>query len=81
MWSLIYLSVIAATVIRLFGALYQAITGKIDKGCLQVIDGKLYQTPFTFWGQCMRTVEYAFIVLNFYPILGFIVLFAVMIFR
>ena len=72
--SFTFLSAFAASVIRLSGALYQAITGKIDKGCLLVVDGKLVQNPFTSRGQCMRTFEYFFIVLNFLPILGFIVI-------
>ena len=67
-------AVLAASTIRLFGALYQAITGKIDKGCLQVINGRLIQTPFTTGGQCMRRFEYVFIICNFLPVVGLIIL-------
>ena len=73
--TLKYTSVVAASVIRLSGSLYQAITGKIDKGCLEVVDGKLVQTPFTSGGQCMRTFEYGFIVFNFLPVAVLIVMF------
>ena len=68
-------SVIMAAVMRVYGALYQAVTGKLDKGCLQVFKGRLVQTPFTINNECMRKFEYLFIICNALPIV--IVLFSV----
>ena len=45
-------------------AFYQAYTGELDVGCLQVIDGRLMQTPFKSGGMCMRTWEYVFVLLT-----------------
>ena len=63
------LGVIVSGVMRIYGALYQAVTGKLDNGCLQLLDGRLTQTPFTVNNQCMRIFEYLFIVFNFLPLI------------
>ena len=70
--------IVLAGIMRIYGALYQAITGKLDIGCVKVDNGRLIQTPFTSGGQCMRTFEYFFIVFNFLPIVFTFVVFLTM---
>ena len=51
---------------RVGGAGYQYVTGKLRRSCFIVDDGALIQTPFTFG--CMREVDYFIIVLSGFAI-------------
>ena len=46
--------------LRVGGALYQYVTGRLYRSCFDVIDGKLIQTPFA--SGCLREVDYAILV-------------------
>ena len=51
---------------RVGGAGYQYVTGKLRRSCFIVDDGALIQTPFTYG--CMREVDYFIIVLSGFAI-------------
>ena len=51
--------------LRVGGALYQYVTGKLNPDCLGEVNGKLIQFPFT--SGCLREVDYAILALIFIP--------------
>ena len=52
--------------LRVGGAGYQYITGKLHPNCLEIVDGVLVQTPFA--EGCLREVDYLILLFNFLPI-------------
>ena len=48
--------------LRVGGAFYQYFTGKLNRSCFDVSNGKIFQTPFT--SGCLREVDYAIMVIG-----------------
>ena len=54
-----------AEFLRVGAVIDQYGNGKFDYGCLQVVNGKLWQYPFS--ASCMKTIDYWILVLTFLP--------------
>ena len=72
-YHLSFLFISIASFMRFYGVLYQKHYGKLDDHCVAVVDGRLIQTPFTTYPDCMRLWEYFYVLFNFYPLFGFII--------
>lgn len=65
--SVPFMLVPVAMMIRASSTLYHIRRGKLDEGCLAVVNGRLVQNPFA--ATCLRSWEMAFIACNFLPCL------------
>jgi len=63
--SVPFIMVPVAMMIRASSTLYHIRRGKLDEGCLAVVNGRLVQNPFA--ATCLRSWEMAFIACNFLP--------------
>ena len=58
--------------LRVLGVGYQYTTSKLHRNCLDVVDGRLVQTPFA--RGCLREIDYVILGTVFIPIMGMVVL-------
>ena len=55
------------SLLRTYAAISQKITRELKESCLEVVDGRLIQTPFR--ESCMKPINYPIAILTFIPLL------------